>query len=258
LERQRLTIREWLAQHAREGPVHYREIAEALSRDPGSVSASLSIESKQAKENNRPAYFVRVGPGLYRYNDLCEGAIDEDLISEVRARADEFNCVTRKEMRRSIARLDIDAFEQLAKIVLLNIRARVEDIEIIRRYDNTIVMTTAWRDDGGHSPVVVYAKKCDFDEYIERDTILEIRGSLPTYKANQGVLISNGIVSEDAKKIALGYAVNDKVKVSVPPVHIMDCEIILNVLLESRTGVRTKQVEVLLLDTEFFKRLSRM
>ena len=29
LERQRSTIREWLAQHAREDPVHYREIAEA-------------------------------------------------------------------------------------------------------------------------------------------------------------------------------------------------------------------------------------
>lgn len=258
MEKQRSTIREWLAQHAREGPVHYRDIAEALRRDPGSVSASLSIESKQAKEHNRPAYFVRVGPGLYRYNDLCEGAIDEDLISEVRTRADEFNQVTRREMRRTIAQLDIDAFEALAKIVLLNIRARVEDVEIVRRYNNTIVMITGWRDDGGRSPVVVYAKKCDFEEYIERDTISEIRGSLPIYEANQGVLISNGFVTEDAKNVALGYAVEDKIKVSVPPVHIMDCEIILNVLLESRTGVRARQVEVLLLDTEFFKRLSRM
>ena len=62
----KLTLREWLAQHARAEPVHYKKIAEALERDPASVSASLSIEGKQALEDNRPAYFLRTGPGLYQ------------------------------------------------------------------------------------------------------------------------------------------------------------------------------------------------
>jgi hypothetical protein len=87
--------------------VHYRKIAEALGRDAASVSASLSIERKQAEEDNRPPYFVRMGPGLYQYNDLCEGAVDEELIREVRSRAEEFNLVTRREMRQRIAKLDI-------------------------------------------------------------------------------------------------------------------------------------------------------
>jgi hypothetical protein len=137
----------------------------------------------------------------------------------------------------------------------MNIRARVETSEVIRRYNNTIVMTTSWRDDGGRSPVVVYAKKCRLDERIDRDTILEIRGSLPTFKSNQGVLISNGIVTPEAQNEALGYAGRD-IKVSVPPVHLMDIEICLNVLLESRTGVRTRRVEVLIIDDEFWERLS--
>jgi len=252
---QRLTLKEWLSAHARSEPVHYRKIAEALGRDAASVSASLSIERKQAEEDNRPPYFVRMGPGLYQYNDLCEGAVDEDLIREVRSRAEEFNLVTRREMRQRIAKLDIHGFEELAKIILLNIRARVEKSEVIRRYNNTIVMTTSWRDDGGRSPVVVYARKCRLDERIDRDTILEIRGSLPTFKANQGVLISNGIVTPEAKNEALGYAGGD-IKVSVPPVHLMDIEICLNVLLESRTGVRTRRVEVLIVDDEFWERLS--
>ncbi|MHA1926129.1 MAG: restriction endonuclease [Candidatus Thorarchaeota archaeon] len=252
---QRLTLKEWLSAHARSEPVHYRKIAEALGRDAASVSASLSIERKQAEEDNRPPYFARMGPGLYQYNALCEGAMDEDLISEVRSRAEEFNLVTRREMRQKIANLDRDGFEELAKIILLNIRARVEKSEVVRRYDNTIVMTTSWRDDGGRSPVVVYAKKCGFDEKVGRDIILEIRGSLPTFKANQGVLISNGIVTEEAKNEALGYAGTD-VKVSVPPVHLLDIDISLNILLESRTGVRTRSVDVLLLDDEFWERLS--
>jgi len=249
----RLTLKEWLAQHARAEPVHYKEIAEALERDPASVSASLSIEGKQALVDNRPAYFQRVGPGLYQYNDLCEGAVDEELITEVRARADEFYRATRREMRHEIARLDLDNFNALAKIVLLNVRACVEDAEEVDTYNETVVLLTSWRDDGGSSPVVVYAKKCGYDEKIGADLIREIRGSLPTHQANQGVLITNGIVTNEGKQEALGYASKDVKYGSVPPVHIMDIEIVLNVLLESKTGVRARNVEVLLLDHDFFK-----
>jgi len=250
----KLTLREWLAQHGRNEPIHYKEIAEALARDPASVSASLSIEWKQAQVDNRPAYFVRTGPGLYQYNDLCEGAIDEELISEVRARAADFNRATRREMRTEIAKLSLDGFEDLAKIVLLNIRARIEEAEVVNRYNGIVVLVTSWRDDGGSSPVVVYVKKCGFDEKIGVDLISEIRGSLPKYQANQGCLITNGAVTNEGIQEALGYRTKN-VKALVPPVHILDIDILLNILLESRTGVRTKSVEVLLLDTDFFKRL---
>jgi hypothetical protein len=251
---ERQTIKKWLAEHGRDEPVHYKQIASALGRDPASVSASLSIERKQAQVDDRPPYFVRVGPGLYRYNDLCEGAVDEDSILEVRHRADEFNKVTRSEMNQVIASLDLETFEKLGEVILLNCRARVEEIVTDRRYNGTVVMITSWRDDGGRSPVVVYVKKCDLDEEIEVDTILEIRGSLPRLGANQGVLISNGIVNAEARREALGYA-PDGMKVSVPPVHLMDKEIILNILFESRTGIRSRNVEVFLLDNDFFDRL---
>ncbi len=250
----RLTLKEWLAEHARAEAIHYTKIAEALRRDPASVSASLSIERKQAQVGNRPPYFIRTAPGLYRYNDLCEGAIDEDLIVEVRARADEFNLATRRELRRAIARLDMDGFEKLAKIILANIRARYNETKVLHRNDRSVVMLTSWLDDGGRSPVVVYAKRCTLDEPIGREIISEIRGILPTVSANQGVLISNGVVSKEGKREALGYAVNE-IKVSVPPVHIMDIDIVLNILFESRTGVRFRSVDVFLLDEEFFKQL---
>ena len=251
----RLTLKEWLAEHARAEAIHYTKIAEALRRDPASVSASLSIERKQAQVGNRPPYFIRTAPGLYRYNDLCEGAIDEDLIVEVRARADEFNLATRRELRRAIARLDMDGFEKLAKIILANIRARYNETKVLHRNDRSVVMLTSWLDDGGRSPVVVYAKRCTLDEPIGREIISEIRGILPTVSANQGVLISNGVVSKEGKREALGYAVNE-IKVSVPPVHIMDIDIVLNILFESRTGVRFRSVDVFLLDEEFFDQLS--
>lgn len=218
------------------------------------MSASLSIEGKQAQIDKRPAYFLRVAPGLYRYNDICEGAVDEDLIAEVRDRAEDFNAATRRDMREAIAALDVKAFENLAKIALINIRARVEELEIVGRDGNTVMMKISWRDDGGRSPVLVYAIKCELDEEIEPSTILQIRGALPIYEANQGVLITNGRVSEEARKAALGYSNHDK-KVSVYPIHLMDIDILLNVLLESRTGVRTKRVEVLVLDTDFFENL---
>ncbi len=141
-------------------------------------------------------------------------------------------------------------------IILTNIRARVEETEVIRRHDDTVVMITSWRDDGGHSPVVVYAKKCELDEPVGRETILEIRGSLPTLRANQGVLITNGVVSKEGRAEALGYVLED-VKTVVPPVHLQDIDIMLNILLESRTGVRVRPVEVLLLDAEFFKHISK-
>ncbi len=251
---QRQTLREWLAEHARQEPVHYKKIAEALDRDPASVSASLSIEGKQAHLDKRPAYFLRTGPGLYQYNEVCEGVVDEELVSEVQARADDFNSATRREMRHEIAKLDLDQFHELAKIVLLNIRARIEETRDVDQYNGTKVMVTSWLDDGGRSPVVVYAKMCDFDERIGPEVIRELRGCLPSYQSNQGVLISNGIVTDDGKKAALGFLTKG-MKASVPPVHIMDIEIILNILLESRTGVRTRNVEVLVLDTEFFRRL---
>ena len=69
--RPRRTIRKWLAENARAHPVHYTQIAEDLERNPASVCASLSIEGKQAQQDNRPAYYVRAGPGLYQYNELC-------------------------------------------------------------------------------------------------------------------------------------------------------------------------------------------
>lgn len=253
---QRQTLREWLAEHARGEPIHYKKIAEALERDPASVSASLSIEGKQAQVDKRPAYFLRTGPGLYRYNEVCEGVVDEELVSEVSARAADFNSATRREMRHEIARLDIEGFNDLAKIVLLNIRAIVEDTREVDRYNETVILLTSWRDDGGRSPVVIYAKKCSFDEKIGVDVIRQIRGSLPTHGSNQGVLISNGIVTEEGKKEALGYSTKG-MNLSVPPVHLMDIEILLNILIESRTGVRSKNVEVLVLDNEFFKRLRR-
>jgi hypothetical protein len=250
----KLTLREWLAQHGRNEPVHYREIAEALERDPASVSASLSIEMKQAKVDNRPAYFVRTGPGLYQYNDLCEGAVDEELIKEVTEKARDFERATRREMRHEIAKLNMEEFERLAEIVLTNIRARIEESTVVDRYNGNIVLVTSWRDDGGRSPVVVFAKKCDFNEKIGFEFIREIRGTLQNHKANQGVLITNGILTEAGKLEALGYTGKDQ-KVPVQPVHILDIDILLNVLVESRTGVREKQVKVLLLDSDFFKHL---
>jgi hypothetical protein len=248
------TLREWLAQHGRNEPVHYKDIAQALERDPASVSASLSIEMKQAKVDNRPAYFVRTGPGLYQYNDLCEGAVDEELIKEVTDKADDFERATRREMRNEIAKLSMEEFERLAEIVLTNIRAEAETARVVDRYNGNVVFVTSWRDDGGSSPVVVFAKKCQLDEKIGFEFIREIRGTLQNYKSNQGVLLSNGIVTEAGKLEALGYTGKDQ-KVPVQPVHIMDIDIMLNVLVESRTGVREKQVKVILLDSDFFKHL---
>ncbi|MFW9908724.1 MAG: restriction endonuclease [Candidatus Thorarchaeota archaeon] len=251
-EAQRLTLKKWLSKHARDKAVHYTDIAEALGRDPASVSASLSIERKQAQKDDRPAYFSRKGPGLYQYNELCEGAIDEDSVKEVRKRADEFNMVTRSKLNQAIAELSLDAFGKLARIILLNVRARMETIEEKDLYNNTLVLTTSWLDDGGRAPVVFHVKKCDLDEEIQKEAILELRGALQSYGANQGVLISNGIVNEEGRREALVPGV------SVSPVHIMDKEIILNILIESRTGIRTKKVEVFLHDKDFFERLELM
>lgn len=250
----RRTVRKWLAENARIHPVHYTKIAEDLERDPASVSASLSIEGKQALQNDRPAYYVRAGPGLYQYNELCEGVVDEELISEVRTRAEQFNKVTRREMRQEIAKLDLRGFEDLSKFILLNARVRVEDAEIVRRNNKTVVLLASWRDDSGKSRVIIQIRKCDFDELIDVDVIEGIRGSLQTRQANQGVLVSNGIVTEAAKDAAFGLEANRKS--IVQPVHLMDIEILLNILLESRTGVRSKNVEVLLLDYDFFDQFS--
>ncbi|MGY5872084.1 MAG: restriction endonuclease [Candidatus Thorarchaeota archaeon] len=250
----RRTIRRWLAEHARSQPVHYTKIAEDLERNPASVSASLSIEGKQALEDNRPAYYVRSGPGLYQYNDLCEGVVDEELITGVREKAELFNQVTRSEMRQEIAKLDLQGFEDLSKYILLNARVRVEKAEVVRRNENTVVLLASWRDDSGKSRVMIHIKKCDLDEPICVDVIEGIRGSLQTRQANQGVLVSNGVVTDAAKNTALGLEAGSKAVVQ--PVHLMDIEIILNVLLESRTGVRSKNVEVLLLDYDFFDQFS--
>jgi len=259
-----MTVKQWLSRNARAKPVHYTDIAEALGRDASSVQASLSIEGAQAEANGRPAYFVRIAPGLYRYNDLCEGAVDEAAIDEaLRSRARQFNNSTRAEMIRLIARLDVNAFEKLAKIVLINCRAYSDENDpdekqrlVVRdRRNSTIEMTTAWRDDGGCSPVVVYAKKCSLDEEIGVETIRELRGSLPRYGANQGVLISNGIVTEEAKYEAVGFS-KSGLKVTIPPIHLMDKEIMLDILFESRTGIRSRSVDVFLIDKEFFGDLS--
>ena len=135
--------------------------------------------------------------------------------------------------------------QNISKYITLK-RTNSNPVELI----NILRIELEFADDGGRSPVVVYAKKCEYDEKIGIDLIQRIRGSLPTHQANQGVLITNGTVTPEGKKEALGYRPDVH---SVPPVHIMDIDIILNVLLESRTGVRTKNVEVLLLDQEFFK-----
>jgi hypothetical protein len=252
-EDQRLTLKKWLAQHARHKAVHYTDIAEELGRDPASVSASLSIERKQAIRDERPAYFVRKGPGLYQYNDLCEGAIDEESIKEVRKRAQEFNMVTRNKLNTAIAELSLDAFKKLALIILTNVRARVgKDHELVEekdRYNNTIILLASWLDDGGRAPVVFHVKKCKLDEEIPKETILEIRGALPKYGANQGVLISNGIVNDEGREEALVP------NVSTTPVHLMDKEILLHILTESKTGIRTVPVDVFLIDDEFFELL---
>ncbi|MFW9957801.1 MAG: restriction endonuclease [Candidatus Odinarchaeota archaeon] len=248
--KERRTLREWLMENARDSPVHYREIAEALDRDPASVSASLSIEKAQAEVDGRPAYFLRVAPGLYRFNDLCEGAITEQQLDEdLREKSRASKLATRNEMNQAIASLDLDGFRELAEVILVNVRVNREEIRERERYNNTIVLTTSWYDDGGRAPVVFYAKKCNLDEPIGKETILEIRGALPIYGANQGVLISNGICTPDATREAV------QPYLSVPPVHIMDKEIILNVLFESRTGVKSSKVEIFLLDTDFFKHL---
>jgi hypothetical protein len=248
--KERRTLREWLMENARDSPVHYREIAEALDRDPASVSASLSIEKAQAEVDGRPAYFLRVAPGLYRFNDLCEGAITEQQLDEdLREKSRASKLATRNEMNQAIASLDLDGFRELAEVILVNVRVNREEIRERERYNNTIVLTTSWYDDGGRAPVVFYAKKCELDEPIGKETILEIRGALPIYGANQGVLISNGICTPEATREAV------QPNLSVPPVHIMDKEIILNVLFESRTGVKSSKVEIFLLDSDFFRRL---
>jgi len=247
----RITLREWLAENARGEPIHYKAIAEALGRDPASVSASLSIEKAQAEREVRPPYFVRVKAGLYRYNELCEAAKDEQKIDkEIRDRVKEVNWWARNEVNEAIARLSMDGFAQLASNVLANIRIRVDDVKERDRYNKTIILTGSWLDDGGRAPVVFYVKKCGLREKITRETILEIRGLLPNYQANQGVLISNGICTEDAREAAVQR------NYTVPPVHIMDNEIILNILFESRTGVKSRKLEIFIKDDDFFEQLN--
>lgn len=248
--KERRTLREWLMENARDTPVHYREIAKSLDRDPASVSASLSIEKAQAETDGRPAYFLRVAPGLYRFNDLCEGALNEQQIDEdLKEKARASKLATRNDMAHAISLLDLDGFRELAEIILVNIRANRDDIRERERYNNTIVLTGSWLDDGGRATVVFYAKKTLLDQPIGKETILEIRGALPTYGANQGILLSNGICTQEAKHVAV------QPNLTVPPIHIMDREIILNVLFESRTGVKSSKVEIFLLDTDFFKSL---
>ena len=157
-------------------------------------------------------------------------------------------------MRLEIAKMNLQVFEELSKYILLNARVRVEEAEIVRRNQNTVVLLASWRDDSGKSRVMIHIRKCDLDELIDVDVIEGIRGFLQTKQANQGVLVSNGIVTEAAKNSALGLEAGSKAVVQ--PVHLMDIEIILNVMLESRTGVRSKNVEVLLLDYDFFDQFS--
>jgi hypothetical protein len=250
--KERRTLREWLKENGQDPKgIHYREIAEALDRDPASVSASLSIEKSQAQEEGRPAYFQRVKGGVYRYNDLCEGAITEQQIDvDLKEKARASITKTRAEMNKAISYLDLDEFSGLARAILANVRVNESDIRERERYNETIVLTASWYDDGGKAPVVFYAKKCEKDEPIGKETILEIRGLLPVYHANQGVLISNGICTNEAIKEAV------QPNLTVPPVHIMDKEIILNVLFESRTGVKSTEVEIFLLDSDWFKGLT--
>lgn len=240
-----------MAENARNEPIHYREIAEELGRDPASVSASLSIEKAQAETEGRPPYFVRVKAGLYRYNELCEAAKDEEKIdAEIREKVKEVNRKARSDVNEAIDRLDLNGFAQLANTILANIRVRVEDVRERERYNATVVLTGSWLDDGGAAPVVFYIKKCGLDEEIGKATILEIRGALPNYQANQGVLISNGICTKEAREAAVMS------RYSVPPIHIMDKEIILNILEESRAGVKSRKIDMLFLDEEFFGQLT--
>jgi len=254
LQEQRQTLKEWLSEHARSEPMHYKKIAKALERDPASVAASFSIERKQARDEKRPAYFVKDGPGLYRYNDLCEGYIDAESIKEISDRVDDFNKATRKDIQYELARLDLQEFEELVKIILRNIRTRDQDTSVIKRTSNSIIFVTSWLNDSGQSRVVVYAKKCPLDEHVHEDVISEIRGALPINEANQGILITNGVVTDNAKREALGFR-TDESKVFVPPVHLMDIDILLNILFQYRIGIISKNVELLLLDHEFFNQL---
>ena len=253
-QEQRHTLKEWLSENARSEPVHYKQIAEALQRDPSSVSASFSIERKQAREQNRPAYFIRAGSGFYKYNDLCDGIVDEELIKEIRNRADDFNKATRTELRHEIALVELRGFEELVKLILNNVRINVKDAELVRRTSNSTIFVTSWRDDCGGSRVIVYAKKCDFDESVGAEVVSEIRGSMLINEANQGLLITNGIVTDEAKREALGFK-SSETKVLVPPVHLIDNETMLNILLERKTGVRIKNIEILLTDHDFFRQL---
>jgi len=254
MQEQRHTLKEWLFENARSEPVHYRQIAKSLHREPSSVSASFSIERKQAHEENRPAYFVKAGPGYYKYNDLCDGIVDDELIKEIKNRADDFNNATRTELRHEIAQLDMRSYEELLKLILNDVRINVKEEEIVRRTSNSIISVARWLDDSGGSLVLIYGKKTDFDDWVDADVISEIRGSMLLNDANHGLLITNGLVTDEAKREALGYQ-SDETKVFVPPVHLMDIEIVLNILLENKTGVRTEVIEILLTDHEFFKKL---
>ncbi len=253
-QEQRHTLKEWLSEHARSVPIHYKQIAAALQREPSSVSASFSIERKQAYEENRPAYFVRAGQGFYKYNDLCDGVVDEELIKEIQSRAHDFNKATRTELRHEIAQLDLRSFEELVKSILYYVRINVKDAELARRTSNNIMFVTSWLDDSGGSRVLVYAKKSDFDDPVGADVISEIRGSMLINEANHGLLITNGIATDEAKREALGFK-SGETKVFVPPVHLMDIEIVLNILLESKIGIRTKNIEILLTNHDFFRKL---
>jgi hypothetical protein len=63
------------------------------------------------------------------------------------------------------------------------------------------------------------------------------------------VLISNGICSEAAVETAV-----DK-SATVSPVHIMDKEIILNILFEGTKAVKSRKVEIYLKNDDFFEEI---
>ena len=250
----RHTLKEWLSENARSEPVHYKRIAKSLQRDPASVSASLSIERKQAREEKRPAYFVKAGPGLYQYNELCDGLVDEESIKEICIRVDDFNKATRREMGNEIAHLDMSDFEGLVTILLQEIRMRTSEIEVIKRTSNSLLLVTSWRNDSSESRIVIYARKCSLDEPVNADIVSEVRGSLHINGANQGILITNGVATDDAKRESLGLR-TDESKAFVSPVHLIDIEMILNILFESRIGFQSRAIELLLLDHDFFHNL---
>lgn len=177
---------------------------------------------------------------------LAEREVSSEIVSlerQVKESVERLGIIAERQMLRKLRNLPMPLFARVVTLYLK--RAGFGELTPVHMgSSDEIHMAVQDRRRGGRFQTAVVIRKDNGDKALSDDVVVALRGSLHRYRSMRGMMITTGVFDEKAR--------TEAVIPNLPPVALIDGEVLARELVRLGIGVRERRVNMPTFDESFF------